>query len=470
MYPIEYAPSDRSSCKVCHMKLPKGTLRIGKLVHLPACPRPVPAWFHYTCFWGPLYQKDPGEESRRWSNFKGIGKLSIDDQNLLHQKITGRPLDQNQIEEAEETLEEMKNELEEKRKVAEAVAKMNRNHKRNVAEEAIAAFAECDPKELTIASIEQFLEEMTVPDIKATLKENDIDISRRTKKADLVAVIRSQSMGKISNLAYRSLNKKLISSQLKGVMRGSNLSCSGTKKELILRLLQAAGCSCDGQGTSSHPDANLSRKELGPDIDLVYEEWPLLQPFCLIRNSGDVQNLVENKLIPKHVKWDSNFPVLTSELGQVLSVCGQDLLVLEVGDSGTGSRVDSSAAEMIAKHCPGLQKLSLESCSFNDQEAIRVGYGCPRLRYLKISGHDKVTGNIKDRFLVKIKEERSFLKKLKVLDIVDQDYDLTKLEKMSKSRRGLVVRSGESEDDPWYKKRVFPKISVMKGGRMSFEK
>ena len=79
----------------------------------------------------------------------------------------------------------------------------------------------------------------------------------------------------------------------------------------------------------------------------------------------------------------------------------QELLVLELGDQEIGSRVDSESAEVIARHCPRLQKLYMESCSWTDKEAILVGFCCPRLRFLKIAGNNSYSYCVFDFNIIK---------------------------------------------------------------------
>jgi hypothetical protein len=126
------------------------------------------------------------------------------------------------------------------------------------------------------------------------------------------------------------------------------------------------------------------------------------------------------------------------------------LIVLEAGDSDTGCGLGSWAAPVIADHCPRLQKLSLESCRFSDEDLIRVGYCCPRIRYLRVNGNNKCPGSLKDKFLKNFKDDRSFLKKLRILDLTDQNCDFTQVERMSKARKSVLVRNGDSGDDRWY--------------------
>ena len=169
------------------------------------------------------------------------------------------------------------------------------------------------------------------------------------------------------------------------------------------------------------------------------------------------------KSAPRHLKIDDNFSLQCEDYKDLMTSFGSELVVLEAGDADSGCRLDPWAASIIAEHCPRLQKLYLESCRFSDEDLIRIGYCCPRLRYLSISGNNKCSGNLKAKFLKNFKEDRSFLKKLIILDLTDQSCDFTQLEKMSKARKSVLVRNGKSGTD-WKSGRSMN----MKGGKFQF--
>jgi len=387
--------------------------------------RTAPVWIHWTCFWSREYKQGAGDKTRVWSNFDGIDQLKVEDQKICHLKIIGAPMDDIEVVKA--------------------------NEKKD-SEEAKAVFTDSDPETIIYTMINKQLEVMKVPDIKEVIKSNLIDTGKKTKKVDLIKVIMDQNVKKISILAYDSLNKHLTVNSLKEILKGSGQSCTGTKKDLINRLLQTSGGVSNPQTISitEKPTPVLSFKEMGPDVDLVDEEWPHLQPFVSIGSKDDVKTFLGNMSKPRHLKIASNFSIGMSDFSDVLSFCGLELIVLEAGDSDTGCGLDSGAAAVIAGHCPRLQKLGLESSRFNDDDLIRVGYCCPRIRYLRVTGNNKCSGNVKDKFLKTFKEDRSFLKKLKVLDLTDQTCDFTQVEKMSKCRKSVLVRNGDSGDDRWY--------------------
>jgi len=454
MFKVEYSKSSRAQCQTCQTKIDKSSLRVGKMVHYEMG-RMGFVWNHYACFWGPLYSSgnDWASSVNNWANFGGIDKLSVEDQKMVHLKIKGVPMDDDAVELAERNAEAKKAAELEQMKVEVAEA-----------EEADAAFAE-SPEVVIYNMINKDLDVMKVADIKEVIKANAIQCSKKPKKADMIKVILDQSVNKISSLAYNSLNKHATADSLKKILKAKGQSCAGTKKDLIVRVLQTCGGGDVPQDMSiaAPPGPALSSKEMGPDEDLLGEEWARLQPYVSVGSKGAVKNLLEQKSVPRHLKIDSNFSIPCEDFKDLMASFGSKLIVIEAGDADSGCRLDPLAAPIIAEHCPRLQKLYLDSCSFSDDDLIRIGYCCPRLRYLSITGNNKCSGNLNAKFLKKFKEDRSFLKKLKILDLTDQSCDFTQLEKMSKARKSVLVRNGESGTD-WKS----GKSMNMKGGRFQF--
>ena len=429
-YQVEYSKSSRALCQTCQTKIEKSTIRVGKMVHfanIGEMGRMGLVWNHYTCFWGPQYQSGNGWSDcvNNWANFECIDKLNIEDQKMIHHQIKGLPMDDDAIEEAQ---------------------------KKTEAAEANAVFTDSDPETIIYTMINKNLDVMKVPDIKEVIKTNAIECGKKTKKADLIKVIMDQSINKISNLAYDSLNKHLTANSLKEMLKGKGQSCSGTKKDLILRVLQSSGGveTTESISSATKPVPALSFKEMGPDHDLLDEEWAHLQPFVSVGSREEVKQILEMKSAPRHLKIANNFSIQFEDFNDLMVSFGLELIVIEAGDSDTGCGLDSWAAPIIAEYCPRLQKLSLESCRFSDEDLIRVGYCCPRIRYLRVTGNNKCPGNLKDKFLKNFKEDRSFLKKLRILDFTDQMCDFTQVERMSKARKSVLVRNGDSGDDRWY--------------------
>lgn len=421
-----------------------------------------PVWNHYTCFWGPKYKTDSGfswaTSINNSDNFEGVDQLKVEDQQMVHQQMKGVPMKDDEVAEAEELQE-----------IVQENARIEESQKLKEVAEANAFFTDNDPQTVIYTMVNKQLDGMKMPDIKEVIKTNAIDCKKKRKKADLIQVILDQGVNKISSLAFSSLNKHVTVNSLKDMLKAKGESVAGTKKDLILRVLRCSGGGA-GAGSSqnlnipSNPAPALSAKEMGPDEDLVHEEWPHLQPYATIGSKEDIRRLLDDKSVPRHLKIAAKLSIQHDDFKELLAAVGLELIVLEAGDSETGCRLDTWGAAVIADHCPRLQKLHLESCTFSDQDLIKIGYCCPRIRYLSINGNNKSSGNIKDKFLKNFKEDRSFLKKLKILSLYDQSNDFTQLEKMSKARRSVMVKTGESGHDYW----GGGSSMAMKGGKFHF--
>jgi len=315
----------------------------------------------------------------------------------------------------------------------------------------------------------QKLESMKVVDLKELIKENSLTVPNKKTKADLVAGIKNQPRPNISGMIQDCLQKKMTVPDLKNYLKMEGEPVAGKKEDLIARVMafkKILENGDDGTVVGGNPKPLLSEKEMGPDVDMIHDEYPHLQPYRLVKNVGDIETIATQKPKIRQLKFDDNFSVKGVDLDRVLAVCGLELLVLELGDQEIGSRVDSESADLIARHCPRLQKLYMESCSWTDKEAILVGFCCPRLRFLKIAGNDKCTGNLGSRFISKLADNRSFLKKLRVLSLVDNKADYKKVETLSKKRRNLTIRDGESDSGKWWGSRG--EIFERRGGHVNF--
>lgn len=319
------------------------------------------------------------------------------------------------------------------------------------------------------ALVQQKLESTNVVDLKELIKENSLTLTNKKTKADLVAGIKNQPRQNISGIIEDCLRKKMTVPDLKNYLKLEGQPVAGKKEELITRLMELKNIlerGDDGTVVGGNPKPLLSEKEMGPDVDMVHEEYPHLQPYRLVKNAEDIETIAAQKPKIRQLKFDSNLSVKGADLDRVLEVCGLELLVLELGDQEIGSRVDCDSAEVIARHCPRLQKLYMESCGWTDKEAILVGFCCPRLRFLKISGNDKISGNLGTRFISKLADDRSFLKKLRLLSLVDNRADYKKVEILSRKRRNLTIRDGESDSGNWWGSRG--EIFERRGGKFNF--
>lgn len=70
----------------------KYELRVGRHVRVyMEMPVTGTIWYHYKCFWK-LQLSD-----REWSEFSGIADLKLEDQQMLHMEVVGRPMEPSQL-------------------------------------------------------------------------------------------------------------------------------------------------------------------------------------------------------------------------------------------------------------------------------------------------------------------------------------------------------------------------------------
>ena len=60
-YRVEYAKSNRASCKACKGKIDKDELRLAKMVRNPRFDGVSPHWFHFDCFFQKNKPKSIGD-------------------------------------------------------------------------------------------------------------------------------------------------------------------------------------------------------------------------------------------------------------------------------------------------------------------------------------------------------------------------------------------------------------------------
>ena len=141
------------------------------------------------------------------------------------------------------------------------------------AAEADAAFAD-SPETIIYTMINKDLDVMKVTDIKEVIKTNAIECGKKPKKADMIKVILDQSVNKISSLAYNSLNKHATANSLKKILKAKGQSCAGTKKDLIVRVLQTCG------GVDAPQDMSIA----APPAPALSSNEMVLMRTCWVRS------------------------------------------------------------------------------------------------------------------------------------------------------------------------------------------
>ena len=217
MYPVEYAKSSRAACKLCELKIAKGQVRIGKQYTMALAMSSVAAtaWYHKECFWS--RNKDDRLEfpgSNTWRNFSGTSSLSLEDQQEMHLKVTGRAMELQVVEKV----------VEQKEKA-----------------EAAAVFTDSSPSTILYTMLQKHLDLLKVPELKAACEEHGLQLDKKAKRVNIVKMIMDQEIGKVSGLVYQGLKKNCTAQDLKDILKNAGLAVSGSKEDLLRRLLENQG-------------------------------------------------------------------------------------------------------------------------------------------------------------------------------------------------------------------------------------
>ncbi|XP_063958511.1 poly [ADP-ribose] polymerase 1-like [Lytechinus pictus] len=80
---VEYAKSNRASCKSCRNKIDKESLRLAKMVQSPVFDGKIPNWFHFHCF----FKRNKPESQ---ADIGGFPSLRWDDQQRIKETLSGK--------------------------------------------------------------------------------------------------------------------------------------------------------------------------------------------------------------------------------------------------------------------------------------------------------------------------------------------------------------------------------------------
>jgi hypothetical protein len=121
------------------------------------------------------------------------------------------------------------------------------------------------------------------------------------------------------------------------------------------------------------------------------------------------------------------------------------LLDFRAGDSetGEGARLSDAAVERFAAACPNLVHVQLDGATRLSGTSFLVLLSkCADLRYLQLSGNDKVIGDLKGDALNEFKEKVEWGKKLVKLRLTDQSLNEKALKGLSAKRKKLAIEYG----------------------------
>lgn len=113
-------------------------------------------------------------------------------------------------------------------------------------------------------------------------------------------------------------------------------------------------------------------------------------------------------------------------------------------DTGKGYKLNDAAVIRLASAAPNLVHVSLSgSTGLTDASLLALLNHCPQVRYIAITGNDRVTGKIKGPALNTLRERPELGKTLDTLCLTDQSYECnTAVKKLSAARKKLAIEVG----------------------------
>ena len=144
--------------------------------------------------------------------------------------MTGRPMDQNMVKAVTKEYKKVQAEQEEEAKV-----------RKEEAAEVAAVYTNSSPQTIIYTMLQKHLDLLKVPQLKAACLEHGLVLDKKAKRANIVKLIMDQKIEKVCGLAYHGLKKHCKAQELKANLKAAALPVSGTKEDLIRRLLQSQG-------------------------------------------------------------------------------------------------------------------------------------------------------------------------------------------------------------------------------------
>lgn len=124
---------------------------------------------------------------------------------------------------------------------------------------------------------------------------------------------------------------------------------------------------------------------------------------------------------------------------------GLQKLVLGDSDTGYGAYLSDAVVQTLVAATPNLRVLSLDACTqLSDTTLIVILTHCPLLERLAITGNDKVRGRLSGKGLKDLKAQPTIGLALKELVLYDQYVPEKECKALTKARKGLAVKTGES--------------------------
>ncbi|KAI0317885.1 hypothetical protein OF83DRAFT_91572 [Amylostereum chailletii] len=125
---------------------------------------------------------------------------------------------------------------------------------------------------------------------------------------------------------------------------------------------------------------------------------------------------------------------------------GLEVLSLGDSDTGCGGQLSDDGVRTLLNAAPNLRSLSLDACTHLTPATLFCALeSCPRLEHLRITGHDKSSGQINAKALKDLKAKPEVGTALRELVLYDQFLgDDRAIVALTKARKKLTVRTGET--------------------------
>lgn len=202
---------------------------------------------------------------------------------MLHLKVVGSPMEQNEVENIAKKVEEAESE---------------------------AIYADSDPDSILYAMLQKHVDLLKVTELKAACTAHGLKLDKKTtKKASIISHIMKQNIETVSGLVYHGLKKNCTVQDLKDILKNQRLPVSGSKDELISRLMESRGAAIPTQSliTSSKAAPKEKKSKQSHDFDDyffsdhdVYKKDETDSKLVSVAKSGSLEELkTELSKLPK---------------------------------------------------------------------------------------------------------------------------------------------------------------------------
>eukprot|EP01084_Bolivina_argentea_P318921 553183_1 len=145
-----------------------------------------------------------------------------------------------------------------------------------------------------------------------------------------------------------------------------------------------------------------------------------------------------------------NQSTLPKLLKMMVDIVGNSINTFIIGDEECGypaHYLNSDQWCYIFSKCPNLVKIELESTyNANDNVFDAIVKYCPNIQKLKITGNDKISGELTNKSILKLANNVNCLSKLTKLIVNDQwEIGFEYIQKLNKKRPLIKVIAGESD-------------------------